>query len=42
VAKKFSEKGAKIARENRDALGPLITIFVKDPKGLEMEIRSAR
>jgi hypothetical protein len=42
VAKKFSEKDAKIVRENRDASGPLTTIFVKDANGLEMEIRSPR
>ncbi len=42
VAKQFKEKGAEIVRENRDASGKLTTIFVKDPNGLEMEIRSPR
>jgi hypothetical protein len=42
VAKKLSEKDAKIGRENRDASGPLTTTFVKDPNGSEMEIRSPR
>ena len=42
VAKDFKEKGAEIIRENRDSDGKLITIFVKDPNGLELEIRSPR
>jgi catechol 2,3-dioxygenase-like lactoylglutathione lyase family enzyme len=42
VAREFKEKGAEILRENRDAAGRLMTIFVKDPNGLEMEIRSPR
>lgn len=42
VAKEFKEKGAEILRENRDEAGKLTTIFVKDPNGLEMEIRSPR
>lgn len=42
VAKEFREKGAEILRENRDESGRLTTIFVKDPQGLEMEIRSPR
>src|SRR5262245_32089011 len=42
VAKEFKEKGAEILRENRDAAGKLTTIFVKDPNGLELEIRSPR
>jgi hypothetical protein len=42
VAKKLSEKDAKIVRENRDESGRLTTIFVKDPNGLELEIRSPR
>jgi catechol 2,3-dioxygenase-like lactoylglutathione lyase family enzyme len=42
VAKEFKEKGAEILRENRDAEGKLTTIFVKDPNGLELEIRSPR
>jgi catechol 2,3-dioxygenase-like lactoylglutathione lyase family enzyme len=41
-AREFKEKGAQILRENRDASGNLTTIFVQDPHGLEMEIRSAR
>ena len=42
VAKDFHEKGAQIIRENRDPSGKLTTIFVKDPNGLEMEIRAPR
>jgi lactoylglutathione lyase len=42
VAKEFKEKGAQIVRENRDSAGKLTTIFVKDPNGLEMEIRAPR
>ena|SRR5438874_592258 len=42
VAKDFKEKGAEILRENRDADGKLTTIFVKDPNGLELEIRAPR
>jgi predicted enzyme related to lactoylglutathione lyase len=42
AAKEFKEKGAEILRENRDESGRLTTIFVKDPNGLEMEIRSPR
>jgi len=42
TAKEFREKGAEVLRENRDAEGKLTTIFVKDPNGLELEIRSAR
>jgi catechol 2,3-dioxygenase-like lactoylglutathione lyase family enzyme len=42
VADEFKQKGAHILRENRDADGKLTTIFVEDPNGLEMEIRSPR
>ncbi len=42
VAKEFREKGAEILRENRDGAGKLTTIFVKDPNGLELEIRAPR
>lgn len=42
AAREFREKGAEILRENRDASGKLTTIFVKDPNGLELEIRSPR
>jgi catechol 2,3-dioxygenase-like lactoylglutathione lyase family enzyme len=42
VAKQFKEQGAQIVRESRDPSGNLTTIFVKDPNGLEMEIRSPR
>ena len=42
AAKEFREKGAEIVRENRDPSGRLTTIFVKDPNGLEMEIRAQR
>lgn len=38
----FKEKGAEILRENRDANGNLTTVFVKDPNGLELEIRAPR
>lgn len=41
VAKEFKAKGAEILRENRDG-ERLTTIFVKDPNGLELEIRSPR
>ncbi|MGH7927813.1 MAG: VOC family protein, partial [Candidatus Binatia bacterium] len=41
VAKEFKDKGAEILRENRDG-ERLTTIFVKDPNGLELEIRSPR
>jgi predicted enzyme related to lactoylglutathione lyase len=42
AAKEFKEKGAEILRENRDDSGRLTTIFVKDPNGLELEIRAPR
>ena len=42
TAKEFKENGAEILRENRDDSGKLTTIFVKDPNGLELEIRSPR
>ena len=42
VAEEFRAKGAQILRENRDGAGKLTTIFVKDPNGLELEIRSPR
>jgi catechol 2,3-dioxygenase-like lactoylglutathione lyase family enzyme len=42
VAAELKRKGAAIVRENRDAAGRLTTVFVKDPNGLEMEIRSPR
>lgn len=42
TAQEFKQKGAEILRENRDASGKLTTIFVKDPNGLELEIRSPR
>jgi hypothetical protein len=42
AAKEFKAKNARILRENRDQSGKLTTIFVQDPHGLEMEIRSAR
>jgi catechol 2,3-dioxygenase-like lactoylglutathione lyase family enzyme len=42
AAKEFKAKNARILRENRDQTGKLTTIFVQDPHGLEMEIRSAR
>ncbi|HYA30905.1 MAG TPA: VOC family protein [Acidobacteriota bacterium] len=42
VANDFKQKGAQILRENRDGEGKLTTIFIKDPNGLEMEIRSPR
>jgi predicted enzyme related to lactoylglutathione lyase len=42
VARDFNEKGAEIIRENRDQSGKLTTIFLKDPNGLELEIRSPR
>ncbi len=42
VAADFKQKGAAILRENRDEAGKLTTIFVQDPNGLELEIRSPR
>jgi hypothetical protein len=42
VCQEFKEKGAAVLRENRDGTGKLTTIFVKDPNGLEMEIRGPR
>jgi catechol 2,3-dioxygenase-like lactoylglutathione lyase family enzyme len=42
VAEEFKEKGAQIVRENRDDSGKLTTIFIKDPNGLQMEIRTER
>ena len=42
VAREFAAKGAQILRQNRDADGKLTTIFVQDPNGLEIEIRSPR
>jgi catechol 2,3-dioxygenase-like lactoylglutathione lyase family enzyme len=42
VCKEFKEKGAQILRENQDASGKLTTIFVKDPNGLQIEIRAPR
>lgn len=42
VAKEFKEKGAEILRENHDPQGKLTTIFVRDPNGLELEIRTPR
>jgi len=42
VAAEFKEKGAEILRENLDESGKLTTIFIKDPNGLEMEIRAPR
>lgn len=42
VANDFKEKGAEILRENRDDSGKLTTLFVKDPHGLQLEIRSPR
>jgi hypothetical protein len=42
VASDFRAKGAEILRENRDPSGRLTTVFVKDPNGLELEIRSPR
>ena len=42
AAKEFRDKGAEIMRENRDESGRLTTVFLKDPNGLELEIRSPR
>lgn len=42
VTAELKKKGAQIVRENRDAAGKLMTIFLKDPNGLEIEIRSPR
>jgi catechol 2,3-dioxygenase-like lactoylglutathione lyase family enzyme len=42
VAAELKENGAEIVRENRDGGGRLTTVFIRDPNGLEMEIRSPR
>ena len=42
VARDLEAKGAQILRQNHDAEGKLTTIFVQDPNGLEIEIRSPR
>jgi catechol 2,3-dioxygenase-like lactoylglutathione lyase family enzyme len=42
VAREFKDKGAEVLRENRDDAGKLTTIFVRDPNGLELEIRAPR
>ncbi len=42
VSKIFKEKGAQIIRENRDSNEKLATIFLKDPNGLEIEVRLPR
>ena len=42
VRQEFQGKGPTILRENRDGAGKLTTILVKDPNGLEMEIRGPR
>jgi catechol 2,3-dioxygenase-like lactoylglutathione lyase family enzyme len=42
VVREFKEKGAEVVRENRDDAGKLTTIFIKDPNGLQMEIRTER
>lgn len=42
IARELKEKGAEILRENRDSAGNLTTVFVKEPNGLQVEIRTAR
>lgn len=42
VAADFKQKGAQILRKNRDAKGNLTTIFIKDPNGLQLEVRIPR
>ena len=42
AAEGFRQKGTKIIRENRDAGGKLITIFLEDPNGLQIEVRLPR
>jgi catechol 2,3-dioxygenase-like lactoylglutathione lyase family enzyme len=40
--KSYGEKGAVILRENRDQAGKLTTVFLRDPNGMEIEIRVPR
>ncbi|MFQ5849485.1 MAG: VOC family protein [Candidatus Binatia bacterium] len=42
VAQGFREKGAEIVRENRGTDGTLTNVFLKDPNGLEVEVRMPR
>jgi catechol 2,3-dioxygenase-like lactoylglutathione lyase family enzyme len=42
AVKDLKARGATIVRENRDAAGHLTTIFLHDPNGLEIEIRTPR
>ncbi len=38
----FKEKGAKVLRENHDTKGRLTTVFLQDPNGLQLEVRTPR
>ena len=42
VLREFTEKGAKILRENRDPKGKLTGLFLEDPNGLQVEVRIPR
>jgi predicted enzyme related to lactoylglutathione lyase len=42
AVKDFKERGGKILRENHDAKGQLTTLFLQDPNGLEVEVRTPR
>jgi catechol 2,3-dioxygenase-like lactoylglutathione lyase family enzyme len=38
----FTKKGARILRENRNPNGKLTGVFLDDPNGLQVEVRSPR
>lgn len=42
AVREFAANGATIVRENRDAKGQLTTVFLQDPNGLEIEVRTPR
>jgi predicted enzyme related to lactoylglutathione lyase len=42
AARDLAASGATVVRENRDAAGKLTTIFLKEPNGLEIEVRIPR
>lgn len=42
AVKDLKANGATIVRENRDAAGRLTTVFLQDPNGLEIEVRTPR
>lgn len=42
AVKDFRERGAKILRESHDVQGKLTTVFLQDPNGLQLEVRTPR